>query len=94
MKTLNVIEKLRSNRLSWHGYVIRRDECHITRRALSMSFDVGVQENWRRYRWTVWKIIMYKKCKYWDAIWWSRVEDEYMASWFNVSRIRSRKKKA
>jgi hypothetical protein len=34
-----VTEKMRSNRLTWYGHVLRRDESHITKRVMSMNVD-------------------------------------------------------
>ncbi|KAJ8709706.1 hypothetical protein PYW08_009710 [Mythimna loreyi] len=39
LKVAPVTEKLRGNRLSWYGHVKRRDETHVTKKAMSMNVD-------------------------------------------------------
>lgn len=37
-----VIEKMRNNGLAWYGYVLRREEGHVTR-MLEMNVDIEVE---------------------------------------------------
>ena len=37
-KVAPVTEKMKENRLSWYGHVIRRDDTHVTKR-VSMNVD-------------------------------------------------------
>ena len=39
LKVAPVTEKLRGNRLSWYGHVMRRNESHAVRKVLSMNMD-------------------------------------------------------
>lgn len=32
-------EKLKGNRLSWYGHVIRRDKTHVTKRVMNISVE-------------------------------------------------------
>jgi hypothetical protein len=34
-----VTKKIRSNRLAWHGHIMRRDESPITKEVMSMNVD-------------------------------------------------------
>jgi hypothetical protein len=45
-----VTEKMRSNRLAWHGHVMRRDESHITKR-VSMYVDAHSSKDRPNKRW-------------------------------------------
>ena len=39
LKVAPVIEKVKENRLSWYGHVMRRDDTHETKRVMSMNID-------------------------------------------------------
>ncbi|PZC79184.1 hypothetical protein B5X24_HaOG216748 [Helicoverpa armigera] len=39
LKVAPVLEKLRGNRLSWYGHVMRRNESHVVRMVMSMNVD-------------------------------------------------------
>jgi hypothetical protein len=54
LKVAPITEKLKGNRLSWYGHVMRREDNHVTRRVMNMNV-----EGWRgrgrpiKYRLTV-----------------------------------------
>ncbi|PZC79580.1 hypothetical protein B5X24_HaOG216245 [Helicoverpa armigera] len=39
LKVAPVSEKLRGNRLSWYGHVMRRNESHVVSKVMSMNVD-------------------------------------------------------
>jgi hypothetical protein len=39
LKVTSMTEKIRSNRLSWYGHVIRREESHIGNRVMNINVD-------------------------------------------------------
>ena len=38
-KVAPVTEKMKGNRLSWYGHVMRRDDTHVTNRVMGMNVD-------------------------------------------------------
>jgi hypothetical protein len=51
LKVTPVTEKMRSNRLAWYGYVMRRDESHITKTVMSMNVDGHPRSGRSKKRW-------------------------------------------
>jgi hypothetical protein len=51
LKVAPVFEKMRSNRLAWYGYVMRRDGSHITKRVMTMNVDGHSSRCRSRKRW-------------------------------------------
>jgi hypothetical protein len=45
LKVAPITEKLKGNRLSWYGHVMRREENHVTRRVMNMNV-----KGWERKR--------------------------------------------
>jgi hypothetical protein len=39
LKEALVTEKMRRNRLTWYGHIMRRNESHITKRVMSINVD-------------------------------------------------------
>jgi hypothetical protein len=52
LKVAPVTKKMRSNRLTWYGHVMRRDESHIIKRVMTMNVD-GHPRGRPRKRWIV-----------------------------------------
>jgi hypothetical protein len=51
LKVAPVIEKMRSNRLSWYGHGMWRDESHITKRVMSINVDGYSRKGRPKKRW-------------------------------------------
>jgi hypothetical protein len=46
-----VFQKMRSNRLTWYGHVMRGDESYITKSVMSMNVDGHPSRGQPRKRW-------------------------------------------